>query len=244
MKGIQNEFDFVLEFNNKKIKELNPIMRDLVNDLYGNINEDLIIKSWRNHYKQKSDIFIKINNIIKGISIKEGNHNSVHVEPISTFIHFLIENHIPQDILEKYLKYHYADGTINGSGKNRIDSSEYKMLHKDEIDIINKYFSNKAILYKAIERFVLQGTNYKYKIDALICGTPNDFVWINQNQIVEILMNNEKYNSSGVHFSKLFCQPQNRNLNFNDKYEKKRFCVQIKWYSLYDDIILHYAGVK
>ena len=28
-----------------------------------------------------------------------------------------------------------------------------------------------------------------------------------------------------------------RNLNYNPKYEKKRFCVQIKWYSIYDDIM-------
>lgn len=28
-----------------------------------------------------------------------------------------------------------------------------------------------------------------------------------------------------------------RNLNNNPKYDKKRFCVQIKWYSIFDDII-------
>ena len=117
MQGIQNEFDFVLYLNGKKIKELNPIMKDLVIDLYGNINEDSMIKCWRNHYRQKSDIFIKINDIMKGISIKEGNKNSVHVEPISSFIHFLIENNVPKNIIEEYLRYHYADGTTNGSGK-------------------------------------------------------------------------------------------------------------------------------
>ena len=36
---------------------------------------------------KKSDIFIKINSKIKGISIKKGMKNSVHVERISDFIH-------------------------------------------------------------------------------------------------------------------------------------------------------------
>ena len=43
--------------------------------------------------------------------------------------------------------------------------------------------------------------------------------------------------STGIHFSNLFVQSQNRCLNFNPKYEKARYNVQIKWYSLFDDII-------
>ena len=35
----------------------------------------------------------------------------------------------------------------------------------------------------------------------------------------------------------MVCQPKNRCLNYNTKYEKDRFCIQIKWYSIFDDII-------
>ncbi len=87
--GLDNEFAFVLELNNKTIKELNPLCRDLIEAIFPNENENSIIKCWRNHLKQKSDILIKINNKIKGISIKKGIKNSVHVEPISQFISFL-----------------------------------------------------------------------------------------------------------------------------------------------------------
>ena len=90
--GYDNEFEFVKYFNGKKINELNPISYDLMKTLFPLENENSIIKCWRNHYKQKSDIMIKINNKMKGISIKKGSRNSVHVEPISEFIHFLIQN--------------------------------------------------------------------------------------------------------------------------------------------------------
>ena len=64
-KGYQNEFLFVLEFNNKKVKELNPLLREVVDDLFKDINENDIVKSWRNHINnQKGDIFIKINNVV------------------------------------------------------------------------------------------------------------------------------------------------------------------------------------
>ena len=33
------------------------------------------------------------------------------------------------------------------------------------------------------------------------------------------------------------CQPKNRCLNYNPLYEKDRYCVQIKWYNIFDDII-------
>lgn len=114
--GCENEYEFVKYFNRKEIKDLNPIGQYFIEELYGDLNKNFEIVSWRNHYKQKSDIFIKINGIIKGISIKKGMKNSIHVERITDFFHFLIENNIEKNIVIKYLKYHYADGTTNGKG--------------------------------------------------------------------------------------------------------------------------------
>ena len=42
---------------------------------------------------------------------------------------------------------------------------------------------------------------------------------------------------SAVHFGALVCQPLNRCLNYNNRYSYSRFYVQVKWYSLFDDII-------
>lgn len=68
-------------------------------------------------------------------------------------------------------------------------------------------------------------------------GTVNDFLFISSTDVMNILMSKQNIYSTGVHFGSLFCQPMTRNLNYNPKYEKKRFCVQIKWYSIFDDII-------
>lgn len=69
--GNSNEFEFVKYLNNKKILELNPLFRALIDELFAIKDEESIIKCWRNHYNQKSDILIKINNKLKGISIKK-----------------------------------------------------------------------------------------------------------------------------------------------------------------------------
>ena len=236
--GYNNEFNFVLELNNKSIKELPPLFRDLIDSVFPNENEDSIIKCWRNHLPQKSDILVKINKKIRGISIKKGIKNSVHVELISEFISFLITNNIERDCIIDYLKFHYADGTTNGKGIVRMSTDEYKKENQKSIDKINlELNSNEILLKKAIERFILKGTNSTYSIAALIYGEVDDFLFITAEDIVKIIMSKKDTYSSTVHFSTLTVQPKNRCLNRNPLYEKDRFCVQIKWYSIFDDII-------
>ena len=235
--GFDNEFAFVLELNNKTIKELSPIYRDLIDAIFPNENENMIIKCWRNHLQQKADILVKINNKIKGISIKKGIKNSVHVEPISEFISFLITNNISRENVMEYLKFHYADGTTNGKGLKRISTVEYKAKNQFKIDKLNRELNNEQFLRKAIDRFVLQGKNSLFPISALIYGEIDDFFFLTSADILNIILRKKDIYSSTVHFSVLTIQPKNRCLNYNPCYEKDRFCIQVKWYSLFDDII-------
>lgn len=235
--GLDNEYEFVKYLNGKKVKELNPMFRDLIDILYNNPNENYIIRSWLNKLPQKSDFFIKIDGKIKGISLKKGIKNSIHVEGISQFIHFLIENNIPRDIIIHYLKYHYADGTTNGKGIKRISIEEYKKEHQYEIDEVNKFLNTEDILKKSIDRFILKGNNSNYSIDAIITGEVDDFLWATREDIENIILSKKNHYSTAIHFGPITCQPKNRCLNYNSKYEKDRFCVQLKWYNLQDDII-------
>lgn len=237
MNGIENEYEFVKYLNGKKVKELNPRSRELIDYLFENLSEETIITSWKKHFKQKTDIFIKANGIMKGISIKMGSKNYVHIDSISNFTDFLYRNEIPIKIINYYWKYHFADGTINGKGKYRQSVEEYKKKHQKEIELINKYFNTEKMVELAIDRFILKGNNSKYDIDALIYGEYNDFLWISKENIYKVILEQKEMSSSAVHFGPIIVQPKTRCLNYNSKYEKDRFCVQIKWYSLFDDIM-------
>lgn len=235
--GYENEYQFVKYLNGKKVGEVQPLLREVIDYLYSDISEKDEIKAWRNYYPQKTDIFIKINDVIRGISIKMGSRNSVHVERITDFIHFLIENKVSREVVVEYLKYHYADGTTNGKGKHRQSVEEYKKENQDKIDMINKEFNRKDLVLKAIDKFVLRGNNSDYLIDVIIVGTVNDFVWASREDIRKIILSKINIYSTAVHFGSLTCQPKNRCLNYNTLYEKDRFCVQIKWYNVFDEII-------
>lgn len=235
-KGIQNENDFFDYFNNRKVSNLNPMAYSLINTLFEDINENDIIKMTYRLDKTKTDLLLSINNITKKISIKNGRCNSVHLESIETFINFLRKNGVDENIIKSFLYYHYADSTIDGTGTNRISISEYKENHQHEIDNINKWFSNEDLIIKAIDRFLITG-KFCDSVDVIIYGSINDFLWITKDEIYNLILSKRNDYSTGVHFGPLFCQPWTRNLQFKSSEEYKRHYVQIKWYSLSDDII-------
>ncbi len=235
--GELNEDLFVQELRYKKFKNIRYSLQLFLKDLYGDIDEYDLVMCWKNDMKQKYDILIKIGDITKRISIKKGSKNSVHSEPISEFTHFLIENGLPKEQVIEFLKYHYADGTTNGTGETRISCEEYKKSHKDEMDKINYFFNTDDLLKKAVDRFIVYGRNPKYPIDAILYGIPNDFIWIKRESIYKVVLDKKNSNVDSIHFGPLVYQTMDKNLNYNEKYESKRFICQIKWFSLFDDII-------
>lgn len=235
--GFKNEEMFAKHLNGKKVKELYPNYQEMIIELFGYVNFNSYLKCWVDHDRKKYDIIIKLDGKYRRLSIKKGINNSVHSEGISSFIHFLIENHVPRDIIIKYLKYHYSDGSTNGKGTKRISSMEYKKLYPDDVKAINDCFKNKELLEKCIYRFILQGTNSKVPIDGLVYGVVDDFIFISKKNILKILLKHADVNHNGVHFSDLFCQAKAKNLNNNPKYKKDRFCIQIKWFNVFDCIL-------
>ena len=153
--GFQNELEIKRELDNKTIKELNPMYRSFIEDLFSNINDSDLINCIIDDSNKKHDIVISIKNEKRYISIKKGIKNSVHVEGISSFIHFLIQNHVKRNVVIEYLKYHYADGSTNGTGINRLSAEEYKKENQEKIDMINAEINNKDLLIKVIDRFIL-----------------------------------------------------------------------------------------
>lgn len=234
--GFRSEDYFIWKLNKKRFNELDFNFQLFIEDLFPNIKPNDFIFCKKNEYPQKFDILVTINNLTKRFSLKKGYKNSVHSEGISSFIHFLIENDIPKELVIEFLKYHYADGTTNGTGTYRQNVEEYKINHKEEIKKINNYINQPEILRKCIKRFITKGNNSNIEIDALVYGVVHDFIWIKREDIYNLLLNREEVSDS-IHFGRLIYQPMDRCLNYNEKYENKRFISQIKWYNIGDDII-------
>ena len=239
--GYQNELDFVELFNNKYIYELDNNSQKFLKELFEEtIEEGELIKSWKNKIPQKSDIFIKYKNFIKGISLKCGKSNSMHQEPIQEFKRYLEKIGIPYKIIDKYVSYHYGymrdeEGKIDFS--NMLSGEEYKKIYQDEIDIFNRYINKTRIIVDMIDRFIIRGRNSDYDIDALICGTIDDYVWIMKLDIYDLILSKRCLNFTSPHIACMTIGPKKRNLDGKSKNVKERYIVCIRWNFIKEDII-------
>lgn len=237
-KGIRNEYLFIDEINNKTLSQLNFSIQEFILYLFPNIKNDDMVLCYKNIDYQKPDICIKVGKKIKYISIKMGHKNSVHCESIEKFTKFLENIGVKNSVIKEILRFQYADGTINGRGKIRMDSTEYKQKNENSIKLINNEINNPKIISKIINRFLIQGTQWhSKKVDVLVYGTPNDFFYISKSEIYKYILKKINIESSTIHFSCLTFQPMSRVLDYNQKMEYMRHWIQIKWYNLEDNII-------
>lgn len=236
--GIKNEYKFIEKLNNKRVYELEYLFREFILKLFPDCTRNSIVRCKKGVHYEKVDIIISIGSRTKNISIKKGHKNSVHCEKISKFINFLRRLNFDNKIINEILKYHFADGTIDGTGKNRIDSREYQLKNSYSIGIINKYINNKKFIKKMVNRFIIQGTQIQSKcVDVLVYGTPSDFIYVTRNEIYNFLLSKTNFESKAIHFSCLTFQSLSRVLDYDKSKEYMRGWLQIKWYNLEDNII-------
>lgn len=239
--GYQNEYDFVSLFNNKYFNELDSNSQIFLKELFDNvIDNEEPIKAWKNKMLQKADIFVKYKNYIKGISLKCGNSNSVHHETIEDFRQYLENIGIPYKTIEKYASYHYGymrdeNGELDFT--KSLSSDEYKMFYQNEIDIFNKAVNKTKIIVLMTDRFIIRGRNSNYDIDALVCGTIDNYVWILKYDLYDLVLANKKMDLTSPHIACMTIGPKKRNLDRNSKNAKERYIVCVRWNFIKDNII-------
>lgn len=236
--GFQNETDLIGALSNKLYRELNDNLKKFISFLFPQVNNNDKIQCRSGMVGQKPDIIIEINNKRKNVSIKKGSGNSVHQEDIDLFIDFLTNLNISEKAKNELLKYHWADGTIDGSGKTRISSAKYKAEHQKEIDLINSELNKKELLTKLITRVLFKGKSDKFEeADIVYYGTINKGHWATKDEIIKHMLNN-KIDINSIHFGSLTYQIWNRCLNFNPNTENRRNVMQVKWGSLERDLLI------
>lgn len=171
---------------------------------------------------QKADIFIKYKNHIKNISLKCCNSNSMHREQIQEFKRYLGNIGIPYKIIDKYVDYHYGYAIDDKGRKDfsrRLSSEEYKKKYQDEIKIFNKYINKTKIIVDMIDRFIIRGRNSNYDIDALVCGTIDDYVWIMKYDLYDLILSKRSMNFTSPHIACMTIGPKKRDIEENQVIE-------------------------
>lgn len=234
--GIKNECELEKSINNIKFCDLNDNLKSFVKFIFNDIKEDDILKCKRYKTFDKADIYIKLNNEVKNISVKSGTRISVHAEKIETFIEFLKDMHIRKGIIDFLLLYHYGDFTIDGKGNVRLPAKELKERYQKEIKLFNKYINHKNIIKKVIERCLFDGTSKNNMADYIYYGNIEGGLYASKQEIINYFCSSKALEIESPHFSYLTYQNWNRNIVNNPKLEPHRYYCQFKWPSIVDDL--------
>lgn len=154
---------------------------------------------------------------------------------------------IPYKVIDKFVSYHYGyardeEGKIDFS--NMLSSEEYKKLYQEEINVFNESINKTRIIVDMVDRFIVRGRNSDYDIDALICGTINDYVWLTKYDIYDLILSKKCLNFTSPHIACMTIRPKKRNLDGNSKNAKDRYIVCIRWNFIKENIIEFKNGMK
>lgn len=233
-KGIKNEFDFKNALNNKRVCDLPTNMQNMLYAIFKNINNTSYIVCWWSKYQEKSDIKIKIDGVVKGISIKSGSNCSVHQERLNSFDEYLLKIGVDDSII--VLFNNFIKGYVQGK---RVDSTTYINNNINDIKKIKEVFKEYYIKINLIIRFLFQGSDInKYDCDLLIYGTPNNFLWATKSEILKYLIDYKEKTTLYINMSALFIKCYDRNLRNNPTKKSKQDDIQVKWYTLKEDLEL------
>lgn len=230
--GIKNEYDFKNLIDGKQVKDLSTNIQNLLFALFNNIENNAFVSCWRSKYVEKSDIKIKINEEIKGISIKTGINCSMHQEHLDKFKQFLIKVGVDNSIIMEF--NNFIEGKVNG---NRVDSITYIKANSKSINIIKNTFNDYYTKINLLIRFLFQGTEiHKYDCDAIIYGVPSNFIWGTKSEILKYLIEYPTKESLYINLSSLYIKCYDRNLKNNPQKLERQKNIQVKWYSIKEDL--------
>lgn len=230
--GFRNEEKIAHYLDGKHISELNDHWRQIVcfmfnveDDYEGQLSAHTIPK------KNKPDIFVELcGKNRKTISIKEGSGNSVHQESIQTFMEFLEEYHLSDDV-KKYIYYFlYKDGTTNNTGEIRLNAKDFYKQHPEIIQELHTVFNSSPLKKDLVERFLFTGKDKTATpADFLYHGTVENGFIASREEVIDKLLNIEEESNGAIKISCLTLQTWNANLERKEPYENRRHVLQIKF---------------
>ena len=236
--GKLKEREVVDHLNSKRVSELPNNLRSFMRNLYGSLDEEEIITCEWIDDSIKPDFVITYKGIKKYISMKSGRAESVHQEKIKTFILFLREHGISKETQKTILLYHYGDGTLDGSGKERYDYNRLRVILNDRIERANQELNaSKDFVWETISRCVLLGIlENAIPIDGIYFGDYRFGVLATTAQIKKHMERKDWDWMQNLHIGPLQIRPHARYIGKEIKHPEAREKVECYWANLASDI--------
>lgn len=203
--------------NNCYYKDLSNHFKKFIRHMYPNIcDDDLIFCRKKN--TNKVNLVITVNGENKNISVHNSSLVNVYRNYLKYLLLFFYSIGVSYDIIVCILKYHYADGTIDGSGTTDFSSSMLlSFFYKKEIDSVRTFFNEKDIHEKIIDFLLMKG-----KVDYFYFGDTRKGVYASSDKVKNnILCDKKNYRHDFMRIGVFSYLPLQRGCNIN----KKHICL-------------------
>ncbi|MGM9874166.1 MAG: hypothetical protein ACI31G_04620 [Bacilli bacterium] len=236
--GIFKEEEFVFKLNNKKFKELTNNFKNMINEIFGVVDDNQLIECSLHPGFQKPDVKIKCADREVYVSIKSGRATEIHEESVKDFVLFLKAEGISRESIKTVLFYIYGDGSYDGSGKRRYEYNELRMMLRTRIKLLNiELNKSKDFVKKVIEKYLFKGSRKEFiEADYIYFGNADYGVICNKKQIFKHIDVKNWSFMSNPHIGPLQFRPHARYINKPVKNEKYRHIVDIWWANLFEDL--------
>ena len=236
--GQRNEFNIANSYHDKTFSNLNDFQKGIIRSMYPNIDEASCIQCFVSTNKiGKPDIYFVVNGEYKFWSIKSGITDSVHFESIKSFILFLRSLGVSVKTQKILLLFHYGDGTLDGTGNQRMLYDELVLKNRDNINYANKELAKYEIVEAALNRFVFCGTeNNANEVDYIYYGDEKYGVLCSRDELTNFVLSKNYSHYKTMHIGPMSIQPYLRDPNRVSRHPYKRDIVQIKWHYLLTDL--------
>ena len=236
--GLINEDEIYEALKDKRVSELSNNMRFMMVHLFGILDDKEVIKATKTCEFVKPDIMVTYKNKTLGISIKSNNSELVHCEQLSVFVDVLRSEGISEETIKTLQLFHYGDGTIDGTGKERLGYSEIKYRLLDRIKKANQELnaSDERII-RIMNRCMFDGVREDAeKADAIYIGDVNYGVIATKEQIRRYTHGSKWSFYENFHIGPLILKPHARYVGKQVRNEKFRNQIDLYWPKLQSDL--------
>lgn len=236
--GRLKEDEFVAAINGKRAEDLSHNLKHILREIFGLFDGNEIIKCGLVDKLQKPDFYIEYKGNKKYISLKTGRAETVSQEGLKQFLAYLRSWNLSVESQKTFLYYHFGDGTMDGSGKERMAYFDLIKILAPRIEALNKELNqNKDFIKDVIHRMVFKGSvDTNIQADYVYFGDVNYGVVCSEAQIFKHVDRRDWGYMDNPHIGPIQFRPHARYINSQIKKEKSRWKVDFWWANLSADL--------
>ncbi len=236
--GFYNEVEMIMMFNNKKFSELSNNGKYIIREIYGHPHDDDIIHARKVEEFIKPDFIVEMNGVEHFISMKSGSSEALHQEYVKNFCAFLKDNDISDETIETILLYQYGDGTLDGTGKERMEYNQLRYVLSERINNANKDLNvNKEFVLNVINRVIFKGTNINnQEADYLYHGNTDYGILVSKGQMMKHCSRKDWDWMNNLHIGPLQLRPHARYIGKPIIKPLSRERLEFYWAKYYADL--------